>query len=199
MSKQTAREEAVRLAVNALENVDLSVRCPALGVPVPDNGRVFLPAFGKDFILRQSDFQLLTADAGEPAKANDRILVLHYLLCDAPLVVTGDLISFRGFAEGQFYWQPFLSRTVNPLIQRIGNNLDLLRTHLQRFDWQEVAMGDLGAQIRAIGKLDMTLVYHRGDEEFLPTADLLFDACIKQVFAAEDVAVLASRICLELL
>ena len=199
MSKQIAREEAIRLAVKALENVDLSVRCPALGLAVPENGTAPLRAFGKDFILRQADFQLLAADTGEAAKANDRILALHYLLCDAPLAVSGDLISFRGFSEGQFYWQPFLARTVNPLMKRIGNDPDLLRDHLRRFDWQAVAMGDLGAQIHGIGKLDVTLVYHRGDDEFPPTADLLFDACIKQVFVAENAAVLASRICLGLL
>ncbi len=199
MSKQIAREEAIRLAINSLNKIDISARCVSLGLPVPENGSMPLRVFGKNLVLRLSDSQLLSADTGDPAKINDRILVLHYLLCEPPLVVTGDLISFRGFSEGQFYWQPFLSRTVNPLIQRIGNDLDLLKTQLQRFDWEPIEMGDFGAQIHALGKLYLTLAYHRGDDEFPPTADLLFDACIKKVFVAEDAAVLASRICIGLL
>jgi len=199
MSKQIAQKEALRLAIAELENVDLTARCSSLGLPVPENGSVGLRVFGTDMILQQSDFQLIKAETGEPAKSSDCILVLHYLLCDSPISLTDKLISFRGFPEGQFYWQPFLSRTIKPLIGRIGNDLELLRKNLQRFDWEEVDMGDFGARIHAIGKLYVTLVYHRGDDEFPPTADVLFDACIKQIFVAEDVAVLASRICIGLL
>ncbi len=199
MSKQLAQQEAIRLAVTKLEHVDLTTRCLSLGLSVPQHGTVGLLAFGMNLILHLPDFQLFRADTGEPAKSTDQILVLHYLLCDSPIVPTGELISFRGFPEGQFYWQPFLARTVNPLIRRIGNDLELLRKNLHRFDWEAVAIGDLGAQIHALGKLYMTLIYYRGDDEFSPTADVLFDACIKQVFVAEDVAVLASRICLGLL
>ncbi len=199
MSKQAAQEEAIRLAVAKLKNIDLSSRCSLLGLPVPDRGSLQLRAFGMDLNLLQSDFQLLKTKTEEATKLSDRILVLHYLLCESPIILTNELVSFRGFPEGQFYWQPFLSRTVKPLIGRIGNDLELLRKNLQRFDWEEVAMGDFGAQIHGIGKLYVTLVYHCGDDEFPPTADVLFDACITQVFVAEDVAVLASRICLGLL
>jgi hypothetical protein len=199
MSKQIAQQEALRLAIEKLENVDLTARCSSLGLSAPENGIVCLRVFGSDMIFQQADFQIIKAETGEPAKLSDRILVLHYLLCESPINLTGELISFRGFPEGQFYWQPFLSRTIKPLIGRIGNDLDLLRQHLQRFDWEKVSMGDLGARIHALGKLYVTLVYHRGDDEFPPTADVLFDACIKQVFVAEDVAVLASRICIGLL
>jgi hypothetical protein len=199
MSKHIAQQEAIRLAIAELEDVNLIVRCPSLGLPVPENGIVRLRVFGTDMILQQSDLQLIKAETEEPAKLSDRILVLHYLLCKSPIVLTDELISFRGFPEGQFYWQPFLSRTVKPLIGRIGNDPDLLRKNLQRFDWEEVDMGNFGARIHAFGKLYVTLVYHLGDDEFPPTADMLFDACIKQVFVAEDVAVLASRICIGLL
>jgi hypothetical protein len=199
MSKQIAQKEAIRLAIEELENVDLTARCPSLGLSVPDNGTLRLRVFGMNCILQQSDFQLINADTGDPAKLSDRILVLHYLLCDVPISPTNEPISFRALPGGQFYWQPFLSRTVKPLIARIGNDLELLRKNLQRFDWEEVTMGVFGARIHAIGKFYVTLVYHLGDDEFPPTADTLFDACIKQVFVAEDVAVLASRICLGLL
>lgn len=199
MSKHTAQEEAIRLAIEKLKDVDLTSRCSLLGLPLPENGVAHLRAFGMDLILQPPDFQLIKAATGEPAKLSDSILVLHYLLCESPIALTDELISFKGFPEGQFYWQPFLSRTVKPLMSRIGNNPDLLRQNLQRFDWEEVAMGDFGARIHAIGRLYVTLAYYRGDDEFPPTADVLFDACIKQVFVAEDVAVLASRICLGLL
>jgi hypothetical protein len=199
MSKEIARQEAIRLAIAKLQHVDLASRCMVLGIPAPENGVLRLRAFGIEFLLQQSDFQLIIADTGEVAKTGDRILALHYLLCDAPITLTDEHISFRGLPGGQFYWQPFLSRTVHPLLGRIGNDLELLKKNLQRFDWEPIDLGDFGARIHAIGPVDMTLVYHQGDEEFPPEVDLLFDACIKHIFMTEDVAVLASRICLGLL
>ena len=198
MSKQTGHEEAIRIAVEKLQNIDLDTRCVNLGLAKPRNGIVRLRAFGTDMVLRQSDFRLFPLGSDEPAKSVDRILVLHYLLCDLPIHVTGELISFRQLTGGQFYWEPFVSRSVRPLVRGIGNNLELLRKNLDTFDWEPLSLGDLGARIHIIGKLHLTLVYRLGDDEFPPTADLLFDAGIKRIYNAEDAAVLASRICMEL-
>ena len=199
MSKQIAQQEAIRLAVAELQKVDLAARCPGLGLPAPANGRLRFRALGLNLLLQQADFALLNAVSGAPAQAGDQILILHYLSCAPPLVLTDELISFRALPGGQFYWQPFLSRTVKPLLSRIGNNSELLRANLARFDWVEAGLGDFSARIHAVGKLFLTLVFYRGDDEFPPTADVLFDACIKHVFVTEDAAVLASRICLGLL
>ena len=166
---------------------------------MPEDGILRLRALGKNMAQDLSDFSLVDTDAAKPVKTGDQLLVLHYLLCESAVIPTGKLISFRGYPEGQFYWQPFQARTVNPLLGRIGNNLELLKEHLSRFDWEPVAMGDFGTRIHIIGPLWLTLSYHLGDDEFPPSADVLFDACITQVFVAEDVAVLASRICLGLL
>lgn len=199
MTKKAAQEEALRLVKEKLKNVDLTARYKLLEVPPPENGAIPLRVFGMDMVLYESDLNLTIAKTGEPAKLNDHILVLHYLLNDKPIVPSEEQITFRQLPGGQFYWQPFLSRTVIPLVNRIGNDLELLRKNLDRFDWEPVSFGDLGARIHGLCKLYITLVYHKGDDEFSPAADVLFDACIKEVFVAEDAAVLASRICLGLL
>ncbi len=199
MSKQSAQHDALVIASDKLRSVNLSERCPQLGLPVPENGILRLRALGKNMVLALSDFSLVDADTAKPVKTGDQVLILHYLLCESSVTPVEKLISFRGYPEGQFYWQPFQARTVNPLLGRIGNDLDLLQEHLDRFDWEPVDIGDFGARIHVIGPLSLTLSYHLGDDEFPPSADVLFDACITQIFVAEDVAVLASRICLGLL
>lgn len=196
MSKESGFEEAIRLVVEKLQGVDLAVRCANLGLPGPKDDILHLRAFGIDLVLRLPGFQLFPVGSDKPVKSSDRVLVLHYLLCDLPLKNTGELISFRELQGGQFFWEPFLSRTVRPLVAKIGNNLELLRKNLGRFDWEPFPLGDFAARIHAIGKVYLTLVYRLGDEEFPAAADLLFDTYIKRVYNAEDATVLASRICL---
>ncbi|MCP4399479.1 MAG: DUF3786 domain-containing protein [bacterium] len=199
MPKKLAEQEAIARAVEKLKTVDLKHRCRKLGFAEPHDGCLKVRAFGSDLILRLSDFQVLLDGSHEAVKSGDRILLLHYLLCEYPIQPAGTLISFRDLPGGQFYWQPFLSRSIRPLVKRIGNDLESLKKNLNRFDWESASFGDFSARIHTIGTLYATLVYHLGDEEFPPGADLLFDESIKRALVTEDAAVLAGRICLSLL
>ncbi len=199
MSQKEAQQKALQKAKEKLKDIDLTARCKLLDLPVPDKNNFQLRIFGIDMCLHLSDLTLTIAKNNEPAKLSDHILLLHYLQNDKPIIPTQEEITFRQLPGGQFYWQPFLSRTANPLLGRIGNDPDLLKKNLDRFDWEPISMGDLGAKVHALGKLYVTLVYHKGDDEFDPAIDLLFNSCIKDIFNAEETAVLASRICLGLL
>ncbi|MDD5704625.1 MAG: DUF3786 domain-containing protein [Kiritimatiellae bacterium] len=202
-NKEEALALAIKLAVDRLaEKSDLPARCARLGLsdPAAADGTVHLPFLGRTLALRPPVFAASVLETGLAAKPADRLLALHYLLCDTAVQPEGNWISFRDFPGGAFYWQPFLSRTIQPLIASVGNDLDLLRTRLARLSARlEAGPADgLAARIAAVGRVDALLVYHAGDAEFPAAADLLFDACCRRVFCAEDAAALASRICLSL-
>ena len=193
MSKLDGLNTALARAAGRLAAVDLPARARLLGLET-DGKTLRVRAFGKELSL-----DIATLAFGEDVKPADRLLVLHYLEQSAPPVPTGELISFRDFPGGQFYYQPFLSRTAAPLVKRFGGDLAKLRQNLARFDWTPLALGDLGACVHALGALRVAIVYHLGDDEFPPEADILFDACVRRAFKAEDAATLASRVCLGLL
>jgi hypothetical protein len=194
-----AYQEAIRQAVVNLAGVDLRERAAGLGISVPgDDGTVALRVLGRDMILTR-EYELLERSGGRSAKPAERILLLHYLACDRPVMETGNLIAFRDFSGGMFYENAFQSRSVKPLVGAIGNDLARLERNLGRFDWERQVLGDFSAKIHAFGNIRMTLVYHLGDDELGPSAAVLFDACIRQALVTEDVAVLAGRICIGLL
>ena len=199
MSKQTAQREAIRLAVERLQPIDLQARCALLKLPAPENGRIALRAFGIDYILRTNTFELLDAKSGAAAKEVDRILMLHLLLCEHPLTASDELIPFRDFPGGAFYLEPFLSRAVRPLAKRYGNRLEELQKAVSRFDFQPLKIGDFSARIHGLGCLTVTLVYRLGDDEFPAEAELFFNAPVRRAFCAEDAVVLASRLSFGLL
>lgn len=191
-NKQQAIEEAVNIAVKKLKSLDVKERCKLHGLEISADNKINMRLFGKDISLDVNDF---TTDA----KDADILLVLHYLLCDIPVKKTGKLISFREFSGGQFYYEPFLSRTVKPLSDKYGNDIESIKKCMAKFDYEEVKLGDFGAKIQSFGPFEITLIYHLGDDEFPVDAEVLFDSSFKRVFAAEDAAVIASRICIGLL
>jgi hypothetical protein len=194
-----ALEAAIERAVEKLKPIRLEGRCVSLGIPEPKDGRVDLRMFGADVLLDLDKWTLTLRSTAEPTSPSDLVLLLHYLSCDLPVNPTGELVSFRDFPGGQFYFASFQERTVKPLVERFGNDLDEVRARLERLDHQLTSHGDLGARIHAMGKLDVTLVYHVGDDEFPAGANVLFDSCVKRVFGAEDAAIMAGRICARLL
>lgn len=199
-NKQKAEAAAIERGAAALALVDLHARCATLKLAPPaGDGSVRVRVLGQDLVLTPPRFDAIIASTGKAAKPADRLLAIHYLLRDVPVEPAGHWISFREFPGGQFYFEPFRSRSIKPLVARIGNNLDLLKNNLARLQWQAADLPDLSAQIHALGAINALLVYRQGDEELEPTAELLFDACAKRVLCAEDAAVLAGRICLSLL
>jgi len=202
--RKQAEALAIQLAVDKLAaQTDLTARCARLGLPDPEtaHGAIRLPLFGQTVELRPPAFEGVAIGTGLPPKPADRLLALHYLLCDRPVAPEGRWITFRDFPGGAFYWQPFLARSIQPLVKAIGNDPELLRTRLARFAGTiEAGPADaLSARIAAVGRIAVLLVYRAGDAEFPATADLLYDACARRVYGAEDAAVLGGRICLGLL
>ena len=203
--QQEATALAIQLAVKKLTDpsnpTDLTDRCASLGLPPPAGGKVRIPLLGRTLELHDHTFEGVITDTGKPPKPIDRLLALHYLTSDSPVSPENRWITFREFPGGAFYWQPFLSRSVNPLIKAIGNDLDRLRERLARFaaKIEDGPADAVSARIVAIGRVEVLLVYRAGDDEFPPTADLLYDGCARRVFCAEDAAALGGRVCFGLM
>jgi len=198
VSKVEARKEAIRMAVEKLRGVDIPARCAQLKLPQPENGILKFRAFAINFELNIETFELIKQPSGDPAKDRDHLLVLHFLLCEQPLQPSNELIHFRDFPGGMFYLEPFLSRTARPLAERYGNNFAKLKETLSYLDYEEVDLGDFGAQIHCIGCLYLTLICRAGDDEFPAEVELLFNLPTKRALCAEDAVVMAERVCFRL-
>ena len=203
--QQEAAALAIQLAIKKLaarsDPTDLIDRCARLGLPAPASGKVHIPMLGRTLELQPPVFEGVFADTAKPPKPNERLLALHYLTSDFPVSPENRWITFREFPGGAFYWQPFLSRSINPLIKTIGNDLGKLRERVARFSAKiEDGPSDaLSARIVAVGRIEVLLVYRSGDEEFPPSADLLYNGCARRVYGAEDAAVLGGRVCFGLI
>jgi len=198
-NKLQAYESAVQGALERLRGVDMRERCLSLGFPEPRPGGVIaFRAFGRDLELLPPDYALVEAASRTSLHVFNRILVLRYLGAPGPLVPTGEPVSFRSLPSGMFYWNPFRERSAAILEKTFGSDLALLRERMAQFDWEPYPAGDLGASIHAVGALRIFLIYRTGDEEFPPAAEILFDSMIRRVYNAEDAAVLAQRMCLDL-
>ena len=121
----------------------------------------------------------------------EQILILHYLVNTTGEPLSGRDIDFRSVPEGGFYWSAFVSRAKKPLLETFGHDLDLYLQVAAALGGTPGTQGDASATFLALPLVPITHVLWRGDEEFPPDANILFDETIPRHLSTEDIAALA--------
>jgi hypothetical protein len=124
----------------------------------------------------------------------DKILILHYLLTASGRPLSGELISFKELGEGLAYYPTFAQRVVQPLITHFGSNPVVMLESTQMLGGIESGLGDFAVTISAFKKVPITLVVWRGDDEFPPNANVLFDRYALEYLPLEDLIVLCQTV-----
>jgi hypothetical protein len=192
-----AQSEAVNLAREHLRGADLARNAQFGGLALASDGSIELQLLGRTLRVETGSLVIHAGD-GAAVHVVEELLVLRYLAAEFEIRPVGELISFREFPGGMFYLQPILNRTSQIVLGVFGNDIARLRSALDHFPHVRLTFGDLSVQINAIGRIDVTLVYRRGDEEFPPTLDILFDQVVPSVYKIDEAATLAHRLCVAL-
>ena len=193
-----ATQEAIHRARTHLKEVDLLHAADLGGLSVGDENCVQIQVLGHPYAVQTGSLDVTSVD-GAKVHPVDELLILRYLAVKNKVEPLGEQIAFRNLPGGSAYLAPAAARTTDLLVKVFGNDLDRLRKALSRYPTERVETGDLGGVIHAIGRLDVTLVYRVGDEEFPPSADLVYDRIIASVYHTDEVAALATRLCTGLL
>ena len=131
---------------------------------------------------------------GTELPLREQILILHYLALAKGTTTTNSLITFRDLPGGIVYYPTFSKRTMEPLTRYFGREPELLVKAAKRLGARQIDMGDTTMVINALRHVPITMVLWRGDEEFPPQLNLLFDANITDYLESEDVTVLCEII-----
>lgn len=191
-------QEAIRLAHEALARRDLERAAIMGGLEVQKNGSILIRILGEEILVNPISLELKTS-SGEAPHSYHELLALRYLAVEKEIRPTGEWISFRDLPGGAFYYEPASGRTTRLLLKVFGNDIERLRAALTRYPCKQVDLGDLTVEIEAIGRINVLLVYRLGDEEFPPALDILYDRIITSVFHTDEVAALATRLCVGLI
>jgi hypothetical protein len=128
-----------------------------------------------------------------PAKDFTAILILHYLAQrekGLPQVV-GQWVSFKELSAVEGYESAFRTRSIEPIVRKYGRQPEGLLEAGQRFNARKGAQGDVGIIIEVCPGVPVMVLLWRGDDEFGPEANILFDRSITGIFCTEDIVVVA--------
>jgi hypothetical protein len=195
--KQAAGIESLRRTRESLAGIDLKIAAERGGLDIDEQGRARINLLGRSLLVTPT-LDVVSIDEG-PVSNVDQQLVLRYIGAKRVIAPTGHLVAYRDLPGGRFYAAPVEKRTSRLLIRAFGNSSENLRSALKSIPHDPLDIGDVSARIPALGRLNLTIIYRIGDEEFSPTADVLYDSAISHVLNVDETAALATNLCVSLM
>ena len=186
--------KALSLAREKLPAFDPTAICRNGGAELlpRDGGQtIVLPFFGRPVTITYPEGRVAAASGEDTLSLQEQGLILHYLLGVRDIPLTNELITFREIPSGEFYYQPFLKRAKVPLVNVFGLQHELFRRAGEKLAGRDGTIGDNSLTFLPFPKIPITLVLWKGDDEFPPEGNVLFDSSIKHFLAGEDIAFLA--------
>lgn len=152
--------------------------------------RIVVRCLGRDYVIGLPEGDVLGA-AGEPVDEHLAILILLYLTEAGGRPLEDRWVAFEQLSGGSGYLGSFRGRVVGPLLRTFGADPAAMLTAGAEMDGTPLAMGDAGVALAALPRVRIAFVLWRGDDEFAPSASVVFDASIEGYLDAEAATVLA--------
>jgi hypothetical protein len=188
---------AFKLAGEQLAGVDIKEQCRKSGADYKVVGSeqiITVEFLNQPYKVSLPGVKVSRADAEAEVPASDKILILHYLTLAKGVPLSNKLIAFQELPEGASYQRTFSKRSIEPLVKYFGGGPGRLVELAKRLGGQKVDYGDAAVKINGFKMVPVTLVLWRGDEEFPPRGNILFDATIAEYLSTYDITVLCDAI-----
>ena len=158
-----------------------------------EEGAFFVRFLGEIYKVTYPDFEVIhqTEKTGIYQLEEDihaKILLLRYLVDGDAVAFSGRLLSYHDLPWGEVYYRQFYGRCILRLARTYGNRLDTFREIMKQMHGMEKKYGDVSYEFELMSGLHLCFVLWEGDEEFSPSAQILFSDNFPAAFSAEDVA-----------
>ncbi len=124
-----------------------------------------------------------------------KTLVLRYLLESKAAAQYHEFKTFRELPWGEIYQQQFHGRCIQRLAFSFGNQPEVFDEVLKKMHAVKLSHGDVSYQMELFKGYDMQFILWQGDDEFPPSAQILFSDNFADGFSGED-RVVAGDVCI---
>ena len=132
---------------------------------------------------------------GEPdlfrSSISAQTFLLRYLLEGQYVQGSGKFMTFREVPTyGELYIQPFTGRCLKRLTYGFGYKLNAFAEAMERIPGvKKLSMGDVSYEFGLVNGYHMQFIFWEGDDEFPPSAQILYSDNFQFGFHAEDMVV----------
>jgi hypothetical protein len=178
-----------------LDDIEQQCRRSGADCEVIDGKTVITLAYlNQQYQVTLPDIGIALKDSQEGVPLRDKILILHYLAQARGTPPSDRMIAYKELPEGAVYFPTFFKRAIKPITDHFGSEPQRLPDYAAMLGGHRAPYGDVAVTISAFSQIPITFVLWRGDEEFPPEGNILFDSSIADYLTTEDINVLCEAI-----
>lgn len=145
-----------------------------------------LKLLGRGFAISHPVYGIRALDGGNLPPLPTQTFLLRYLLESKQVSWGGSWKTFREMPWGEMYITPYTGRVLTRAAFTFGTRIDDFRAACEKMGALALPHGDAGYQFDVLGGYQMQLLVWEGDEEFPPSAQVLYSDNFADGFAPED-------------
>lgn len=145
-----------------------------------------LKLLGRGFAISHPVYGIRALDGGNLPPLPTQTFLLRYLLESKQVSWGGSWKTFREMPWGEMYITPYTGRVLTRAAFSFGTRIDDFRAACEKMGALALPHGDAGYQFDVLGGYQMQLLVWEGDEEFPPSAQVLYSDNFADGFAPED-------------
>ena len=151
-----------------------------------ENGEFFVTLLGRTYAIAHPDYALRALDGGALPPLPVQTFLLRYLLESKTVAWNGEWKTFREMPWGEMYIKPYTGRVLTRAAFTFGTRIAKFREACEKMGATPVKHGDAGFMLELVGGYRMQILVWEGDDEFPPSAQVLYSDNFADGFAAED-------------
>ena len=157
---------------------------------IPDakwDGEAFtVTLLGRSFRISHPKYEIVATDGGAVPPLPCQTFLLRYLLESKAVAWGGLWKTFREMPWGEMYITPYTGRVLTRAAYTFGFRLDAFRAACEKLGAIKLSHGDAGYQFTLVDNFQIQILVWAGDEEFPPSAQVIYSDNFAEGFAAED-------------
>lgn len=149
-----------------------------------ENGAFSVTLMGKTYTVTENA-EITDGQGNAPALPMQTFL-LRYLLEGKNIPALGNWKTFREMPWGELYIKPYTGRVLTRAAFTFGTRVEAFCKAAEKMGATSVNRGDAGYEFSLVGDYRIRLLVWAGDDEFPPSAQVLYSDNFEEGFAPED-------------
>ena len=151
-----------------------------------ENGAFRLTLLGHPYRITHPEFSI-SGEGGTALKSLPaQTFLMRWLLEGKQTAGSRDFLTFREMPWGEMYIQPYTGRVLTRAAFTFGTKVAKFAAACEKMGAIRLPHGDAGYQFDFLGGYRMQIMVYAGDDEFPPSAQVLYSDNFESGFAAED-------------
>ncbi len=150
--------------------------------------------WGNPILLSSEDYIARNLESGQPLPAIHQAMILYYYNSSNNSSPAGKWISFSELKDGQFYNAAFQGYTSNKLFQHFEMDYEGFEHRCLELNGEKTSFGDGAFRFQILPRIAILTVYWKGDDEFPPSYNILFEDIADYHLPTDACAILGSML-----